>query len=315
MSIDGGKISDVISSYETVIKKLSPYKPDIKKLQFDYLNKTSLLKLRISVPDGIKRNLRNIEIPASGDYKITEITDSMFNTLNVVPQLVDDKWIIKAKNLPKSEHFLVTMESDVSEKIIKNLVRIDAPEDPNRTEETDEYWVHSAIKDMALLEDIYRELNINNVQTSVKVGIQRAFSSSTPPEISDFLHAKAEADGALTKRDREDLFKKWNALRSTTRKIGNLHPSQIFQIIQKLITPTRFKIFININDPFRVHSVTAPTVGIPESMNVNILTELSKRLPAANGNLIFKKLDFSNDIKKEFENIMHKDSKKSKKEN
>ena len=230
MSINTPKISDIISSYDTLVKKLAPYKPDVKKLQFDCLNKTSILKLRITVPDGIKRNIRNIEIPASGDYKITEITDTMFNAVTSTPQLIDNKWIKKAKDLPKSEHFLVTMESKVSEDIINKLVRIDAPEDPIRNDEIDEYWVHSAIRDIALLESIYQELNIDNVQTSVKVGIQRTFTSSTPPEISEYLQSKAEADRALTLRDREELFKKWNALRGSTRKIGTLQPYEIFQI-------------------------------------------------------------------------------------
>ncbi len=313
MSIDGSKFSDIITSYDILVKKLAPYKPDVKKLQFDYLNKTSILKLRITVPEGLKRNIRNIEIPASGNYKITEITDSMFNTVNSVPQLIDSKWIIKAKDLPKSEYFLVTMESKVSEEIIKKLVRIDAPEDPNRTDETDEYWVHSAIRDIALLESVYQELNIDNVQTSVKVGIERTFASSTPPEISEYLQAKAEADRALSLRDREDLFRKWRTLKGSTKKIGTLQPYEIFQIIQKLITPTKFKIFVHINDPFRVHSVSASNIGIPESVKVNVLTELNTKLPAAKGNLVFRKREFSDNVKKEFEDLMDKTKKKPKK--
>jgi len=164
---------------------------------------------------------------------------------------------------------------------------------------------------MKLFENIYRDLNIDNVLTSVKVGVNRTFTSSAPKEVLDYLQSRAEMESAMNEKDRGMLFKKWSAFRSSKRNVGNLQTYQIFKLIQTLLSPNQFRIFITINQPFKVHSVSSNSeTGIPRFVNVNVLTELTKKLPAVNGNLIFKKKDFSDDVQKKFNKLIDGKAKK-----
>lgn len=302
------KIPEIIESYNNILKNISSFNPDVKKLQFDYMHKTSELKIKLRIPDS--RN-KDLELPEAGMFKITEAYDGEFDAINLHPELKDGKWVISHRNLPKSENMFLFLSSEVSNDDIKDLVRIDVPEDPVKNDETDEYWVHSAIRNMKLFENIYQDLNIDNVLTSVKVGVSRTFTSSAPKEVLDYLQSRAEMESAMNEKDRGMLFKKWTAFRSSRRNIGNLQTYQIFQLIQGLLAPTQFQVFIVINQPFRVHSVSSTGTGIPHYVNVNVLTELTKKLPAVNGNLIFKKKDFSNDVQAKFNDLIDKKTKKS----
>ena len=304
----GFKIPEIIDSYNNILKQLNPYNPDVKKLQFDYLSQKSKLTLKITIPDSV--NLKNIELPKADVFKITEVYNDKFDPVNLQPIMENGKWIIKSKNIPKTEKLLLTLNSNVSKEDISELVRIDAPEDPEKNDDTDDYWVHSAIRNMKIFENMYEELNIDNVQTSVRVGINRTFTSSAPSKVTQFLEARASMESAMNEKDRGKLFKSWSAYRSSKRNVGGLQTYQIFNLIQNLLNPNQFKLFIAINEPFRVQSVTTTDMGIPRFVNVNILTELTKRLPAVNGNLVFKKKAFSQDVKEKFDELIETKSKK-----
>ncbi len=297
------KIPQIIKTFDDVITNLGQYKPDVKKLQFDYLNEHAQLRLKIQLNDASRSH--DIELPHADAYTISEVFDGDVENVNLFPIQQNGNWIIKAKNIPSTDKLILILKGNVSNEDAKNLVKISAPEDPKRNEETDEYWVHSAIRNMMLFENLYRELNIENVLTSVKVTVERTFASSAPKEVIDFLHARAKMDLAFNQRDREKLFREWGIFRDAKRKVGKLQSYQIFQLIQGLLSPNKFQLFLSINSPFKVHSVTTPNLGLPESVKVGILTELNKKLPAAHGNLVFKKKEFSADVKKNFDDIIN----------
>lgn len=313
MSSDENKVPDIVKLYDNVIKNLEFCKPDVNRLNFNCLNQTSELKLRLTIPDDVRNNKRNLEIPASELYEISEIYDNTLTPINIKPELKDGRWIIRGKDLPKTENILLIMQGKVSDEVIQRLVRIDAPKDPIKKDETDEYWLHSAIRDVSLLENIYQELNIADIQLAVKVGIQRTFAAAAPGEVIEFFETRARIEGALASRDRENLFRQWNALRSARKKVGNLQTYQLVQEIQKLLSAEKFRVYIVINKPYRIHNVSYSGIGLPETVDVNVLTNLNKRLPAANGNLVFKKRDFSLNVTEEFHQLMDGGSKKLKK--
>jgi hypothetical protein len=310
---DVSKVSDLIRSVDDILKKLAPYKPDVKKLQIDYVERSSVLRLGIEVPNGLKRKIRDIEIPAYGGYTINEILDESFNVVKVVPRIESGKWLIDASKLPASERYLIAMSGKVSEQTIQNLIRLDVPEDPIKEPDSDKYWVHSAIKDLSFIEKMYSELNIDKVLATVKVGVQRTFSSSVPPEIVEYLEARAVASDALSGTDRQRLFKEWQSYRSAKRRIGNLPTHEVFDLMMKLLTPDVFKVYVSINKPFRLHSVIPLENGarIPDKIGVNVQTDLNYKTPAADGDLVFNKRDFSDNVKKEFNRIMGRRSDES----
>lgn len=301
MLLDEDKIPDIIRKFDDVITKLGTYKPDVKKLEFDYLNESAQLRLKIQLNN---TTAQDIEIPHADAYSIAEVFNGDADNVNLFPTLQNGNWVIKSNNIPSTDKLILILKGKISEDDAKNLVKISVPEDPTKNDETDEYWVHSAIRNMMLFENIYRELNIENVLSSIKVSVERTFASSAPREVIDFLQARAKLEQAFNQRDRTKLFREWGIFRDAKRKVGKLQSYQIFQLIQGLLTPNKFELFLSINPPFRIYNVTTSNVGLPESVKVGVLTELNKKLPAAHGSLVFKKKEFSIDVKNKFEEIM-----------
>jgi hypothetical protein len=303
------KVPDIIKAVDAILAKLSPYKPSVKKLDIDCQAKSSEIRLGVNVPHGMKRKLRDIEIPAYEGYCIREIVDESFNVVKVVPQLKGGNWVIDAQKLPKSEHYLIFMSGTVTNETLKKLVRIDVPGDPVKEDDKDSYWIHSGIRDVSLLEAMYTELNLDKILTTVKVGVERTFSSSVPSEIIDYYRERAMSDIALSGHDRQQVFNQWRKYRSAKRNIGNLKPFQIIDVLHKLVDPQSFRIYVSIDSPFRVHEIaTIGGIMPPESIAVNVFTNLNYRIPAADGNLIFKKREFSDNIQKEFKDLIKEPS-------
>ena len=299
---------DMISQIEKILKNLGPYKPELKSLTVDYLSRQSVLKMLLSVPQGLKRKLRSIEIPAYHGYHIDEVFDESFNKLVLPWQLKNNKFVLDAKLLPASEKYFVTLKGRLSKSALEELVSVHCPEDPKRDEETDRYWIHSAITDMGILEQIYSQLSVDRVATCVKVGVERSFASSIPRNVRKWLESRARADAALEGRDRQRMFASWREYRRSRRKVGQISASDIFEIARRLLSPEVFIIFVQVDDPYRIENITPimPTGLVPDAIGINIQTDLNFQRPAAEGNLTFRKRDFSHKIRKEFDELQGK---------
>lgn len=53
----------------------------------------------------------------------------------------------------------------------------------DQTPEMDKYWLNSMIKNVDYLESIYRELEVDDINVSVHVGVERCFSTTFPKEL------------------------------------------------------------------------------------------------------------------------------------
>ena len=298
---NNSSIPRIINSYDHILKGINSYTPEVTRLEFDCLNKKSEIKIKIKIPDHLRN--RDIEFLHPEIFKIKETYDGNLDPVYLRPTIKDGKLNINSKNIPKSEKLMLILNSDISNSDIKDLVQINTPTDPEKKTDTDEYWVHSAIRNMNTFEKAYRELNISNVQASVKVGITKAFASFAPPEIIDYLEANASMNAAVDESDRGNLFRQWTRLRTTKKGLRHMQTYQIFQLIQQVFSQKTFRLFIEINRPFKIYQVTHE-VGIPQSVNVSILTELTKKLPAVHGALVFKKKDFGLNVEKEFKELI-----------
>ena len=310
--VDTKNALDVVASLQELITKIGPYTPEVKSLTIDYLNHNAVLKLLITVPASLKRNLRDIEIPAYQGYRIDEVFDGeSLNRLDLPWTLKGSKWALDAKHLPSSEKYFVILKGQVSQTALDQIVRVFCPEDPQRSDEMDKYWINSAIKDMSILEKIYSELSIERVSTCVKVGVQRSFSSSIPRSVRNWLEARARADAAMDSTDRQRFFKEWVRYRAARRRVGQIAVPEVMGAVRKIFTPEVFVIFIQVDQPYRLEGITH--LGhygmIPDSIGVDVQTDLNFRIPAAQGNLIFRKRDFSQRVGKEFEEVLSKKDK------
>jgi len=306
-SIKNAKASlEFIEKISKFLEKLKNYKPDMKSLRVNYLDKTTEMKLLLNIPQGIRRKIRHLEIPAYSGYTIREIFAG--NTLNRIElnwKKKGNNWVADASKLTASDTYFVIMGGSISTESLEELVKLYCPEDPKRTPELDLYWIDSAIKDMAILEKIYEELTVDKVATCVKVGLERQFSSSFPREIKDWLRAKTEADMYLASKDRQKAFKSFYKLRLARKRLGKLSASDVHRIGSEVLSPDIFTYFISVDKPFRISGIVPlDTESLyPEKVGVTVQTDLDYRRPVAQGDLTFKKLAFATKLKEEISSL------------
>jgi len=299
---DAGAALDFVEKLSKFLEKIQNYKPEVKSLRINYLNKTTELKLLINAPQGIKRHLRDIEIPAYPGYSIKEIFDgNTFNRINVNWKLKGHNWLADANELGASDRYFVILEGSITETSLEQLVKLYCPDDPKRTNELDLYWIDSAIKDMAILEKIYDELTIDKVTTCVNVGLERQFASSIPKEIKQWFRARAQADVYLASKDRQKAFKSFYNLRLAQRRMGKLSPADVHNLAKKTLSPETFMYYISVDKPFRISHLNPleNRQWIPEKIGVTVETDLNYRCPVAQGDLVYKKIEFASKLEEE----------------
>lgn len=306
-SINNAKTSlDFVERLVKFLEKIRNFKPEVKSLRVNYLDKTTEMKLLLSITRGIRRRLRHIEIPTYPGYSVEEIFDgNTFNRIKLDWKKKGSNWVADAKKLTASDNYFVIMKGSISQDSLDELVRLYCPEDPKRGPDVDLYWIDSALKDMAILERIYDELTIDKVSTCVNIGVERQFSSSLPREIKSWLRARAEADIYLASKNRGQAFKSFYQLRIAQRKVGRLSASDIYKLGQKALSPEEFMYYITVEKPFWITGLIPVSAGgyYPEKIGVRVQTDLNYRKPVAQGNLVYKKIEFATKLTDEFHQL------------
>ncbi len=306
-SAEGISTLDFVERLSQFLEKLKPYRPDVKSLRVNYLDKSTELKLLLNIPQGIKRRIRNIRIPAYENYTIYELFDAVsLNQIKAKWKLNKGSWITSPSTLSESDQYFVIMKGTVNQVSLDQLVKLYCPDDPKKTEDLDLYWIDSAIKDMSILEQIYNELTIDKVDTCINVGLEREFTASVPLEIREFIRAKAQHDIYFGSIDRQSEFRSSYRFRMAKRKLGNISSRDVYNTSYDAVDPDNFLLFISVDDPFRISGVTQLDTEhlYPERIGVRVQTDLNYERPVAKGDLTFKRIDFSEDVKKKFEELM-----------
>lgn len=290
----------------SLLEKLGPYKPDVKSMTVDYLTRSTVMKLLLNVPAGIKRRVRDIEIPAYNGYSVYEVFDGeSLNKLDLQWELKDGKWVTDAAKLPSAEKYFVTLRGAVTKDALSEIVGVFCPEEPKKEPEHDRYWIQSGIKDMSILENIYRELSIERVAVDVKVGIERPFSTSIPDKTRHLLEARGRAEDAMDSRDRERVFREWINYRAAKSEAKKFSPTTFTEIARRVVSPEIFILFLNVDEPFQLGGVVniVQSNFIPEAVQVTVQANLNFKQPAAKGNLTFRKKEFSDRLSSEFKDM------------
>lgn len=299
-------VLDIVEQLNKLYKALGPFRPETKGLRINYRERTSDLSLRLSVPDTVKRRLRNVEIPAYTGYTIHEIFDESLNRVDYAADYKDGKWVLHADRLPASEKFLAIMKGRIHKDALDHIVKVHAPEDPKKEEKLDKYWVHCTIKDRQILKQIWKELAIEQVNLGVRVGVQRYFTTAIPRQITMMLRTRRRLLDAIERGQRErsrleSQYRYW-------KRIAGISTSDIYDLIRKLLTGEAFSSYISVDNPYEISSIepVVPTFLIPERVGVSVQTDLSYQRPAANGCLSFQKQDFSSTVSEAFEKFLAK---------
>lgn len=308
--MDNKKIKDIknvfgiIKEVDEIIKKLGPYIPEVQSIRINYAEKNSDITLLLTVPRGIKRKIRKAEIPAYKGYTIYDMYDDSLNRVHHVWEYKDGKWILDANKLPASEKYLLIMKGSISKEALDQIVKVHVPKDPKKEEELDKYWLHSAIKDMSILEKIWEELAVERVNLDVRVAVERYFTASIPRAIKMMLKSRRDLLIAIETRAREkarleSFYRYWS-------RIARARTGELWDLTRKLVSGEIFGNFLRVDYPYEIGSIApvTPVLFIPEGVGVGVLTDLNFGRPAAEGYLSFKKKEFSDRVSKDFKKFL-----------
>lgn len=291
---------------EDVLKIFEPYKPVVKRFRIDYLDRSSEIKYLLHIPPGIRRlTKRIVELPATTGFIIDEVFDLDIQEMQDVVYIQDDKkYVVNAKELSSSEYFLITLKGRVSNEFLNSLVTVNCAVNPTRVEEDDCYWVHSALKDVSILERVWDELNVDRVNADVKIGVERLFSSTIPKDIRDRLAIQKRLLDAIASRERNRARIEYEYRRALVR--SRISPRELYDLIVRLSTGEYFSQYIMVDDPFKmgiVEPLKETASLIPNAVKVEVSTDLNFQIPAVQGNLVFKRGNYETSIEEEIQKL------------
>ena len=285
----------LVKQIDEVLNAFRPYQPEVRRFRIDYLTKTSEIKYLLTIPAGAKRLTHvTVELPATTGFKIDEVLDmDTTNLLNVRYDAQGGKWVFKANDFPDSTRFLVTTRGLISQDFLDRLVGVNCAANPTRRNECDCYWIHSALKDVSILQKIWDELDIEHVKIDVRIGVERFFSQAIPEPVKKKLEIQKDLLLAIQQGQRniEGLKSRYRFAATKTK----ISPSELIDVMMKLVSGETFSEYVSLDKPFELGSIEPHrelTSIIPEKVKVGILTDLNLNLPAAKGELTFKRKDF-----------------------
>ncbi|WOV93605.1 MAG: hypothetical protein R1F52_02970 [Candidatus Nitrosoabyssus spongiisocia] len=300
--------ADPVLWFETIKTYFSDFKPETKSMCINFNDKTCEIGLSFHIEEGYRKNHKTLKIPNFSGFRIVEMQDAVFNSLKPLWKLIDNEWILDAKTLPKSDGYFVKLEGGIKEESLKNLVHIKPSINRDPSDDYDKYWLDASLKDPKKLENIWTELEIDEINVNVKVDINKLFAIQLPQEIQDKAAAIQKFLHAGKTGDRESVFRGMHDLRKQERK-NPFRPNDFWKIIQNLTTKQTLKEYLTVDQRFILGNVdNSSTLNnlMPENIKVQAITKLSLREPTSIGYLTLKKKLYLERIKKDFNKVLSK---------
>jgi len=294
-------LSDIEKVFEWVnkVKKFfEPFKPEFRDMRINYRTQQSEMSLALNIPNSIRRSMNKIEIPAYQNFQVSEMIDESFSKVQLVWHFDNGKWIMNPLNLPASERYLLKLRGEVPKEIVSDIVRIQPAQNRDQTSEMDKYWLNCVITNVDYFEKIYRQLEVSDVDITVRVGIERCFSTTFSEEFKRVLEASQRWIHAGHGHDRNEIQRAWGNLRrvagSSQIKVG-----EITRAIYELTVGKLFVDYLSVDVPYSLGEIRREErfMGLfPEKMSVEATTDLSLKRPIATGYLTFKKKEYTKRI-------------------
>ncbi len=307
---------DVLSTLQTgttlakqineLLEVFRPYKPEVKRFRIDHMDRSSEIKYLLQIPSGLQRKThRKVELPATTGFRIDEVLDlDKIELLDVKYDSSEKKWLFNANDFPNSESFMVTLKGQVSQDFLDRLVSVKCAHNPTRDGDNDCYWIHSALKDVSILERIWDELDVDRVNADIRIGVERFFSSSIPKAIKDKFEIQRELLYAIShgQRNIQGLQMRY---RRASRK-ATISPSDLVDVFMKLVSGEYFSGYVKVDDPFRLGSIEPLkqiTSLIPDRVKVAVLSDINLKTPAVKGQLTFERQRFVDTVTESVEDF------------
>jgi hypothetical protein len=297
---------ELLKELSALSEQLKPFKPDVRSFRIDYLGRNSEVRYLLLIPDGIRRQFkRKLEIPAITGFRFYEMWDlDKMETVNSPWAFNGEKWLLDVTKLPSSERYWLTVKGRISKEFLERLVSVKAAENPTREGENDFYWIHSALRNAEILEKIWTDLNIEQVNTNVRIGVERMFASTIPQGIKERLELQRKLLDAIASGNRDEEQRLKTRYRTLKAKFV---PSEISELFMKLASGDFFADYVRVEQPFVMSNIEPmKEIGtvMPEKVKVGVQTDLTYKNPTAKGNLCFLRHKYSLAVSEKVKDIL-----------
>jgi hypothetical protein len=292
---------------DRVIDLFKPYKSEIRKVIINYKTKRTEVHLFIPIPNGFKRRIAKIVIPAYEGLRFEKMLDEMFNEIKVPFVESENGWVLNPLNLPNSDRFLIVLSGSFPEDTLSQLVRIQPSRNKDSTPELDRFWLDSMLRNPEIVETMWRALDIDEVNLAVKVGIQNLFSAVVPSYIKRNLEATQKLLAAGHGKSRDDLFRAWMNMKIVSRE-SELSVDEVIKLIETLTSGELFSRYVTVDSPYELGDIRRDALFkefLPERMAVEAKTLLNLKRPTATGYLSFHKKKYEEELRKNFDSSNH----------
>jgi hypothetical protein len=299
VSIDASKIIDWANK---AISYFRPFRPETKSITINYRDRSAEIDVVIHITDPIRKKINVIEIPAYNNFRIVRVIDESFSPITGGWTLENGIWKAWPEKLRTGEKFLVTMQGKVDEQYIRDFVRIQPASNRDQTEELDRYWLNSMIRKVDVLEQLWKNLEVDEVNVGVNIAIDRIFAAKIPRQLADISEAATQYMKEGYGTDRNAQFEAWTRLRHISKDV-KIDYLDVVSLIKKMTKTDIFSNYVSADNPYyigTIEKIESSSGIIPQKMTVEALTKLSLKSPIATGNLIFKKKEYGKMIEDEF---------------
>ena len=307
ISASAATVGAFVGWYDKIRELFSDFRPETRTMSIDFARRTSQIGFQITVPEGWRKHSRKVKIPALSGYNILRMTDEGFQEQKHLWGVIDGNYVLNANQLPASERYLDVMEGNVDENALKDIIYIKPAANRDNDDKNDKYWLESSIKQPGLLEHIYRDLEIEEVNFGVKIDIDKMFGLTIPREVQEKTDAiKKLLKTSSSQFDRNQLIRAALEYKKQERIAPSFDPGNFFRIIQRVTAKDMIRKYVEIDRPYDVGNIAQPEkyVGvIPQSISVQAITRLTLRNPLANGYLVFKRESYMDKLRSEFEKL------------
>ncbi len=301
-AVKAGKV--IAQASKDFLKELEPYKPSVKSMSIDYQSRACEYKVLLLIPDELRRKITTVKLP--GGYTIHELYDDSFTKIDLPWELKDGRYKIRASKFPASEKYFACLKGNIDAKLLASIIRLSVASTPKKEDTFDKYWIQTMIRDVSILERIWDELNIEKVDCKVKVGVDRCFSTNIPDEFKERVKASQDLLAAYDSGNSTKIsLAQWKYRKMSKKAKGGTQ--NLLEIIRKLIDPTHFQEYVKVDQPFNVGNITPAQLFrnlLPQIMGINVFTTLNYKIPAANGDLVFNRGKYDNQIKRSMKKLV-----------
>lgn len=299
---------DALVWFEKFKEYFKDFHPEAKSMTINFTRKTSDIGLALKIEEGFRKNHNKIKIPAYPGFQITKMQDASFNQIQSLWKLIDGEWILDAKELPPSDGYFIELEGNIEQKNLEGLVHIKPSINRDSNDDVDRYWLDASLRDPKKLEEIWTELQIDEVNVGVKIDITKLFGLRIPQELKDKADSIQKYLYAGRQGDRGLVFNAMWDFKRQERKTP-FHPNDFLQVIQNLTARKTLIDYISVDKSYNIGDIEHSTKYegiVPQDVKVQALTTLTLKDPQSIGYLTLQRRLYLDKIKEEFDKILNK---------